>query len=51
MDIKTNIRIIVGRRKLLLVIILKSSRGECALFSIAMKAVSDTAEAAKSPAT
>ena len=51
MDIKTNIRIIVGRRKLLLVIILKSSRGECTLFSIAMKAASDTAEAAKSPAT
>jgi hypothetical protein len=51
MDIKTSMRMIVGARKLLLVINLKSSKGERTLFSITIKAASDSPEAAKSPAT
>ncbi|MGA9318515.1 MAG: hypothetical protein WBV84_10725 [Nitrososphaeraceae archaeon] len=50
-DIKTSMRMIVGRRKLLLVINLKSSRGECVLFSITINIASDTPDAVKSQAT
>ncbi len=50
MDIKTSMRITVGGRKPLLVIILNSIKGECTLFSIDIKAASDNPEAAKIPA-
>ena len=50
-DMKTSIRIMVGARKLLLVINLKSSKGEYTLLSIAIKAASNIPEAAKSPVT
>ncbi len=50
-DVKTSIRIMVGARKLLLVINLKSSKGEYTLLSIAMKTISDTPDVTKSPAT
>jgi hypothetical protein len=51
MDMKTSMRMMVEGRKLLLVIILKSSKGECTLFSIMINAASDTPDAAKRPAT
>ena len=51
MDIKTSMRIMVGARKLLLVISLKSSKGKRAFLSITIKAASDAPETTKSPAT
>jgi hypothetical protein len=44
MDIKTSMRIMVGARKLLLVISLKSSKGKRAFLSITIKAASDAPE-------
>jgi hypothetical protein len=51
MERKVSMRIIVGGRKFLFFISLKSSSGERALFSIAINAASDAPDAAKRAAT
>jgi hypothetical protein len=50
-DIETSMRMIVGGRKLLLVITLKSSRGECTFFSMTINAARDSPDVTKKMTT